>query len=125
MNSNAQIQVIDKWEKFSDGLEYFTKSWVPTTAPIATVLFIHGMGDHISRYNHIFTQFAEKRIKVLGFDERGFSRTARRNGIPGHTGGMNQALKDISEADALIKTNKVPHFVMGHRYLIIRSLILF
>lgn len=45
--------------------QIFSKTWVPNGAIAATVLFMHGLGEHCSRYDHLFTFFAQQGIKVI------------------------------------------------------------
>ena len=80
----------------------------------ATVLFIHGLGEHCNRYNHVFEQFIQNGIKVHSFDQRGFGRTVRMNGIHGHNEGFKQVIRDCKAASDRVKLQNVPHFVMGH-----------
>lgn len=39
----------EEWIKADDGLEIFTKTWYPVGKPVATVVFVHGLGEHIVR----------------------------------------------------------------------------
>lgn len=104
---------VEEWSKFPDGLDYYSKTWYPKGTLKATLLFIHGLGEHINRYNHVFPIFAEAGIKVLGFDERGFGKTGKKGGILGHNGGIDQVLADIAAVEGRIKVPGIPHFVMG------------
>ena len=111
----AAITTVEEWSTFADGSEYFSKTWHQRGSLKATVLFIHGLGEHIGRYDHVFPSFAVEGIRVLGWDQRGFGRTGRRgNAILGHNGGEDQALADIAQVDARARSKGVPHFVMGH-----------
>lgn len=80
----------------------------------AAVTFIHGIGEHIQRYDHVFSKFASHGIQVNSFDQRGFGRTLRKGGIPGHNEGMDQVLRDVKAAVEHSKLASVPHFIMGH-----------
>jgi alpha-beta hydrolase superfamily lysophospholipase len=46
---------------------------------LATVAFIHGLGEHIGRYDHVFSKFASAGIRVFAYDQRGFGRTVLQN----------------------------------------------
>jgi hypothetical protein len=39
----------EEWVKADDGLEIFTKTWYSVDKPVATVVFVHGLGEHIVR----------------------------------------------------------------------------
>ena len=64
----------------SDGYQIYTKTWSdPHVEPIALVLAFHGVGEHITRYDHVFTEFARNGIIVKGMDIRGHGHTHRMN----------------------------------------------
>lgn len=52
--------------------EIYTKTWAPLLEGDlkATMLFCHGIGEHINRYNDLFSTFAVNGIKVISFDQR-------------------------------------------------------
>ncbi|KAG0349028.1 hypothetical protein BG004_002556 [Podila humilis] len=78
-----------EWIKAADGHEIFTKTWSPAKSPVASIVFVHGLGEHVCR----------KRSKTLG-----------------STGGYEKAIPDITEALARVKVEGVPLFLMGHSY---------
>jgi acylglycerol lipase len=39
----------EEWIKAEDGHEIFTKTWYAVGTPVASVVFIHGLGEHIVR----------------------------------------------------------------------------
>ncbi|KAJ3328138.1 hypothetical protein HDU76_010516 [Blyttiomyces sp. JEL0837] len=106
--------VTEHWIKASDGVDIYTRTWEPEDRIIATVVAVHGLGEHISRYNEMFTLFAKSGIKVHGFDQRGFGRTGRRSGILGHNDGLIRTLLDVKEAELRVRIGNVPHFIFGH-----------
>lgn len=93
---------------------YFHHQQQPAAKLIATVTFVHGLGEHCSRYDHLFGPFAEAGIKVIAYDQRGFGKTCRKSGIIGHSEGIKTVLADIKWAEDRVRTDKIPHFVMGH-----------
>ncbi|CAG8780445.1 1533_t:CDS:2, partial [Cetraspora pellucida] len=47
------VKVIEEWINFPEVEEYYTRTWkAVSNKPIATVVFIHGFGEHVKRYNH-------------------------------------------------------------------------
>ncbi|KNC98611.1 uncharacterized protein SPPG_06292 [Spizellomyces punctatus DAOM BR117] len=107
--------ITEEWVKASDGVEIYHRVWEPTRPkPLATVVFVHGVGEHICRYDHVFKPFAEAGIKVRSFDQRGFGKTGRKSGILGHNEGYDRVLKDVDEVAAKVRVAGVPHFVFGH-----------
>ncbi|KAJ3219995.1 hypothetical protein HDU67_007728 [Dinochytrium kinnereticum] len=92
----------EEWIKASDGIDIFTKTWEPQgKLVVATLVAVHGLGEHISRWVH-------------GFDQRGFGRTGRRSGILGHNDKFDRTLMDIKEAELRVMSPSVPHFLFGH-----------
>ncbi|RKO85286.1 Alpha/Beta hydrolase protein, partial [Blyttiomyces helicus] len=108
----------EQWVKATDGTELYHAQWdVPTTTPlIATVAVVHGVGEHVSRYNHVFVSFARAGIRVRGFDQRGFGHTGRRGGILGHNDGIETTMKDIADVVTRVRVGveDKPTFVFGH-----------
>ena len=52
------------------------------------------LGEHIGRYEHVFSVFAKKGIMVVGYDTRGFGRSV----MAGRAGGaptMEELFNDI------------------------------
>jgi acylglycerol lipase len=87
-------------------------------APIALLLFIHGFSEHIERYNHVFSHFAEQGIKTFSWDQRGFGRSAPKKSDWGVTGGTDKALDDIDHFLKQViqegQEKNLPVFVWGH-----------
>ncbi|KAJ3306157.1 hypothetical protein HDV03_000391 [Kappamyces sp. JEL0829] len=79
----------------------FAKTWTPTGEVKATVIFCHGYGEHIQRYEEFFTYLATEGIKVGSF------------GAQGVTGGIPAVLEDIKLVSDKIRIEGVPHFIMG------------
>ncbi|CAG8525375.1 11115_t:CDS:2, partial [Cetraspora pellucida] len=50
---DPSVKVIEEWINFPEVEEYYTRTWkAASDKPIATVVFIHGFGEHVKRYNH-------------------------------------------------------------------------
>jgi len=94
----------------NDNFLLHTKSWLPSGAPRATITFIHGFGEHIERYNHVFPVYASAGILVNAFDLIGHGRSG---GIRGYHRSLDHLMSDIglvaAKADA-----SLPHFIFGH-----------
>lgn len=52
-------------------IKLYTRTWIPEKDLIATVIFIHGLGEHCSRYDEVFGAFANAGIQTTSFDSRG------------------------------------------------------
>jgi len=111
----------EDWVLTSDKVKLFSKTWQPKdpSSIIGCVVFIHGFGEHIQRYNHVFPHFAKNGIKVHAFDQRGFGLTVKeqikdRAGVLGGSQGYHVVLRDVSEAIERTQQPGLPIFLMGH-----------
>jgi len=94
----------------SDGqCSLFFKSWKPSQKSIATVTFVHGLGEHCSRYEEFFNVLAGAGITVNSFDHRGHGYS---KGKRGHLL-FSQAFEDITLIAGKADKN-LPHFLFGH-----------
>jgi len=102
-----------EWRWLSrDGLKFYAREWSPD-APKATVVLIHGHGEHINRYAHVAKAFNEAGFALLGFDQRGHGQSG---GQRGHTPSYEQMQDDISDflAQATRRHPGLPLFLYGH-----------
>lgn len=61
-----------------DGIRILTRHWAATSSPRAAVLFVHGLGEHSGRYEHVGDQFAAAGIEGFAWDHRGFGASEGR-----------------------------------------------
>ena len=81
-----------KW-KAHDGLELFAQAWEPDErAPKAVVCFMHGLGEHTSRYGHVAEAFCREGYILFGADLRGHGRSA---GPRGHIDSIDDFMRDF------------------------------
>ncbi|KAG0140196.1 hypothetical protein CROQUDRAFT_111241 [Cronartium quercuum f. sp. fusiforme G11] len=103
-----------EWQDGPSGISFFTKRWIPSESPtVAKLIFIHGFVEHILRYDHVYSRYAEAGIEVFAFDQRGFGQTAAKT----HTEGQTSWAEGLSDIEFFIKqeanvSTKV--FLMGH-----------
>ena len=90
-----------KFELFTtDNLKLSGHSWQPDTeAPKASIVLVHGMGEHIMRYDHWAEKFVNRGYAVTGMDHRGHGRS---EGKRGHIPSYESLLQDV---DLLISKN--------------------
>jgi acylglycerol lipase len=53
------------------GPRLFFRHWTPDSVPRATILIVHGMGEHSGRYVHVGEFFARAGFSAFAFDLRG------------------------------------------------------
>ncbi|KAI8813812.1 Alpha/Beta hydrolase protein [Cladochytrium replicatum] len=114
------MRFCDGWVEACDGTELYMAQWEPDRKVLATVTAVHGLGDHIRRYDHVFSAWAASGIKVQGIDQRGHGRTSRGRladwkQVPGHLGnGLEDTLKDLRDVTRRVRVPNVKHFIFGH-----------
>lgn len=82
-------------------------------SPRATICFIHGIGEHATRYSRIYEELNNFGISILAADLPGHGKST---GIQGHIGSLDLIMEII---DSLVSKAKgdcpeAPVFVYGH-----------
>ncbi|KAF2809120.1 alpha/beta-hydrolase [Mytilinidion resinicola] len=112
---NESISVL--WH---DGVEFFTKRWVPkdSSPPRALVIFLHGFAEHIERYDHVWPRFAAEGFEVFGYDQRGFGKTGPRYGdttLEKQVADLEYAIQaERKRLDGGFDKETVPIYLYGH-----------
>lgn len=114
---DVQSKAIPHWYQFSDKHPVYTLTWKPRGKSKATVLFLHGLGEHISRYHSVFSSFAQHGIQITAFDQRGFGKTGAFSSTLGHMGDIHRMIQDVQDVNSVIEKHATHHFIMGHRYV--------
>ncbi|MGH1437598.1 MAG: lysophospholipase [Lewinella sp.] len=96
----------------ADGIKIYGIDW-PCEKPCAVVGVIHGLGEHIHRYEHLVEYFHQHNIAVVGYDRRGHGRSG---GKKGHTVSYKAFLDEIGQlaVEAEERYPNVPLFLYGH-----------
>lgn len=96
-----------------DGLNMFAKEWAPETDPKALIVLIHGLGEHIGRYEHVARAFTSDGYIMRGFDLRGHGQS---EGPRGHADSYDQISLDIDQfiQNARAVHPGLPVFLYGH-----------
>lgn len=76
--------------KTSDGLSLHTRHWRAPSPALGTAVLVHGLGEHIGRYEHVAEHLTAQGWDVRGFDHRGHGRSEGRRG-------------DIARPDSLLR----------------------
>ncbi|MGD0752512.1 MAG: alpha/beta fold hydrolase, partial [Anaerolineales bacterium] len=67
---------ISEWNwKSLDGFDMYARGWAPQGDPKAAIMLVHGLGEHVARYDHVAAALTEKKYAVLGFDLRGHGKS--------------------------------------------------
>lgn len=96
--------------KTSDGLNIYGKKWKTSMPTKAVICIMHGMGEHINRYEHVAEMFTSNGYAVIGCDQRGHGKS---EGKRGHFPDFDTFLNDV---DALLKAAS-EHFPDANKIL--------
>ena len=77
-----------------DGLALHLRRWPCTQAARGTVLIVHGLGEHIARYDAVAGALNAQAWDVLGYDQRGHGRST---GPRGAIAQANSLLLDLAQ----------------------------
>ena len=121
MVSYLFLGVIDmKYEKFTarDGKEINLAVWEEVAEPKGLVQIIHGMCEHVARYDEFAEYLNSKGYLVDGDDHRGHGLTDKDNlGIALDGDLFKDTLRDeLDLTDYLINKYSLPVYVFGHSY---------
>lgn len=107
-----------------DGVEFFTKRWLPALSikPRALVIFLHGFAEHIQRYDNVCELFAAKDLEIFGYDQRGFGKSGPHFGdttIEQQMADLDYAIhEERKRLENLYGKNKIPIYLYGHSMVI-------
>jgi alpha-beta hydrolase superfamily lysophospholipase len=96
-----------------DGLKMYARGWQPDNPPKAVICLVHGLGEHIGRYDHVGAALTEAGYALLGFDLRGHGRSG---GARGHSPSLEAFMHDIDLLleNAGLRYPELPCFLYGH-----------
>lgn len=94
----------------ADGTAQLRRRWQVGT-PRASILIVHGIGEHSGRYEHVGRFFADAGYDVEAFDNRGFGESGGRRG---HIESFADYLVDIEERLDARRELGVPTVLFGH-----------
>ena len=105
----------------SDGIHALSgKVYIPEENPKGLFHVVHGMTEHIERYDFFMRKLAEDGYICFGYDHLGHGKTAKNAdelGFIAHKNGWDHLAKDVSVfAEAMKKKygETLPYYLMGH-----------
>ncbi len=103
----------------SDGVhQIFVREWLPEGEPKAVVQIVHGIAEHIGRYDHVARFLAAHGFAVCGGDHLGHGQTAREGeyGWFAKYDGWTLVTADVRRLRQLQgeKYPGLPYFLLGH-----------
>jgi len=106
------MPVIEFSWKTKDGLNLYAKEWKPEGKVKAVVALVHGLGEHIGRYDHVAEAFGKAGYAMVGFDQRGHGKSEGIRGFEGYEAIMDDIAQNIQNARD--RYPGVPVFLYGH-----------
>lgn len=103
--------------KSDDGLPLHWRQWSqPGLAPArGTVLIVHGLGEHIGRYEHVAAQLNSWGWHVVGYDQRGHGASGGKRGdVPTAERLLQDLALVIDEVRADPLLGQGPQVLLGH-----------
>lgn len=97
----------------ANGKNLYACKWITDSDPIAIVALVHGLSDHLGRYEQ-FADFLNKNgIAVIGMDFQGHGKSS---GKRGHVRSYELFLANIENLliQARLEYNNTPLFLYGH-----------
>eukprot|EP00835_Amoeboradix_gromovi_P005285 NODE_483_length_7824_cov_0.163625.p3 type:complete len:284 gc:universal NODE_483_length_7824_cov_0.163625:4393-5244(+) len=93
-----------------DGMKFYYRHF-ETDSEIG-LIWIHGLGEHVDRYEHCFEVWSKK-LEIITYDQRGFGQTVLQSNSPlGHNYGWDVVLDDVVYFSQKLKAKKI--FIGGH-----------
>jgi len=94
-----------------DGTALLTRRWPPAGEPWATLLVVHGLGEHSGRHEATAGRFAAAGIATASYDHRGFGASAGRRADVERWASF---LDDIEDRLAASRLAGLPAAIYGH-----------
>ena len=93
--------------------------WVPEGKVICILQIVHGMAEHILRYEEVAQYFASKGILVTGEDHLGHGKSVAKDGIYGYFCEQDPATVAVRDVHRLKKMTQedypgIPYVILGH-----------
>lgn len=99
--------------KIENGLQIFTRAWLPESAIGAAVVLVHGLGEHSGRYAHLASFLTEHGIAVYTFDLPGHGKS---QGSRGHIPSYSFVSRMLTDFCSEVARNQpeMPLILYGH-----------
>jgi alpha-beta hydrolase superfamily lysophospholipase len=106
------LRAMDSTLSTHDGLKLHFEDHPAAADARGTVLLVHGLGEHISRYAHVVAHLNRWGWNACGYDHRGHGRS---DGAPGRMNHDDDMLRDLATVvDAARQRHPGPLVLLGH-----------
>ncbi len=94
-----------------EGLTLRGRDW-PSSGGRGTIVLVHGLGEHVGRYEHVAAHLNGRGWRVVGFDQRGHGAS---DGERGRIGAVDDLLADLAPVLDLAHADAPrPLVLLGH-----------
>ena len=99
------------YESF-DGTKLYTSKLIPDSVK-AVVVVVHGLAEHLGRYEELTNKFVEQSFAVYRFDHRGHGKS---DGARAYYNDFNEIIEDVNGIVEMAKSEypQKPLFILGH-----------
>jgi len=99
----------------TDAVSFYVRGWEPEpeSKPKAVIVLIHGLGEHVGRYEHVAQALTDAGYVTAGFDLRGHGKSG---GARGHFPSLDAVMDDITRFRQFLSTRypNQKQFMYGH-----------
>ena len=95
---------------------YTAVIWLPEDKPKSVLQIVHGMTEHIERYERLAEVLTAKGIAVAGYDLRGHGRNSPHTDCASFgEGGWDLSIREIHQFHGILKARflEAEHYIMG------------
>jgi alpha-beta hydrolase superfamily lysophospholipase len=101
-----------KWES-CQGMDLYARSWEPEFKPKASIMLVHGHGEHVTRFDQVAAALTDRGYAMLGFDLCGHGKSGGQRGhIQSYEGLMDDVASFLGQAKE--RYAGLPQFLYGH-----------
>lgn len=97
----------------SDGTQLHERTWPAAGTAHASVVIVHGYGEHIGRYDETARALSAAGFSVRGYDQRGHGQSG---GVRGHCMRFGEFIDDLHLVVERTRAEKLPVFLLGHSF---------
>jgi alpha-beta hydrolase superfamily lysophospholipase len=96
-----------------EGMELYYQRWRPEGIPRASLVVVHGFGEHSGRYDNVVDWFVPRGHAIYAFDQQGYGRSPGTRGYVNYFGEYRQDLKAFLDLVHAAEADR-PLFLLGH-----------
>ncbi len=104
--------ISDAGLRLGDGVMLPLRRWIPTQAPSAVIIGLHGFNDYSKAFDETGEFFRERGVAFYAYDQRGFGENKEGRGIWGGKENLTNDARQMVEA-AKATHPDVPVFLLG------------